>query len=88
MFGMNRRVEEDLARIRRTNLPPSEQTPPAEPVPPPVPDSRALEKVAEPREKTDSWAIILAMIAAVGPFILIFVGVFAVLFFLLWLWMR
>lgn len=81
MFGNRRRVDEDLERIRRANLPP---------------DKMAEEEAAEKRGRKnaeaftakDIFSATLAAFSVVLPYVAVFVGLLAALYVLLKLWLK
>lgn len=87
-FFMRNRVEEDLEKIRKANLPPK----PGEEQLQEEPEQPLRKKKKEKKsngvdklEKGDLTAMILAVFSIIGPYILIFLGVFAIIFLIMWL---
>ena len=74
IFGRNR-VEEDLEKIRRSNLPPEK-----------FEEEERLERERKEAmlnlEKNDLLAMILAVLSLVLPYILAFVGIIGIVIFL------
>lgn len=69
MFNNKNRVEEDLNRIRRANLPPEKS-------------SISGEKLN--LEKNDLPAMILAVFSLIVPYVLVFIGIMGLLVYLLY----
>jgi len=69
LFGRDNRVEEDLARIRRANLPPDQLAA--------LEAKEASEREAFLKDKPgakDIFAMILAVMSLVAPYALAFIG--------------
>lgn len=73
------RVEEDLERIRRANLPPEKQE---EDHFKRINDGEQREKLN--LEKNDLMAMILAVFSLIIPYILVFIGIMGVIVFLMY----
>ncbi len=76
MLFSRRRVEEDLERIRKANLPPEKQEEEEK-------KQQLAKENATRLEKGDLLAMILAFFSVVLPYVLIFIGVMAVLVLLM-----
>ncbi|MDR2932808.1 MAG: hypothetical protein LBV27_06835 [Oscillospiraceae bacterium] len=68
----NRRVEDDLARIRSANLPPR-----------PAPAQALDAETPKPLATGDVWAAIMALASILIPYILVCVAVFTVVFLMI-----
>ena len=75
MFFQRRRVEEDLERIRKANLPAAAE------------DSGEAGKEPERIGAKDILAMIIAIFSIVLPYVLIFIAVMALLLFSLYYFM-
>ncbi len=77
-FSNRRRVEEDLERIKKANLPDSPDS---------TDDRKAVYMEQKPErlrlEKGDLTAMIIAAFSVLGPFVLIFIGIVSLIVFLL-----
>lgn len=77
-FSNRRRVEEDLERIKKANLPDSPES---------TDGNKAVDTEQKSErlrlEKGDLTAMIIAAFTVLGPFVLIFIGVVSVIVFLL-----
>lgn len=76
MLFSRRRVEEDLERIRKANLPAEKQAEEEK-------QQQAARENASRLEKGDLLAMMIAFFSVVLPYILIFIGVIAVLVLLM-----
>ncbi len=76
MLFSRRRVEEDLERIRKANLPAEKQAEEEK-------QQQAARENASRLEKGDLLAMMIAFFSVVLPYILIFIGVMAVLVLLM-----
>ena len=76
MLFSRRRVEEDLERIRKANLPAEKQADEEK-------QQQAARENASRLEKGDLLAMMIAFFSVVLPYILIFIGVMAVLVLLM-----
>ncbi|HNZ82719.1 MAG TPA: hypothetical protein PLX37_05790 [Sedimentibacter sp.] len=83
MFFNKKRVEEDLDRIRRANLPNKNETNNKE-------ETENLEKSQDDirLEKGDMLAMVLAVISLVLPYILAFLGIMGIVVFLMYLFFK
>lgn len=79
MFNFKNRVEEDLERIRRANLPPDKSD--EELVKKQEISSATGEKLS--LEKNDLTAMILAVFSLILPYFLVFIGVMGLSLYLL-----
>lgn len=79
MFNFKNRVEEDLERIRRANLPPDKSD--EELVKKKEISSATGEKLS--LEKNDLTAMILAVFSLILPYFLVFIGVMGLSLYLL-----
>ena len=76
MLFSRRRVEEDLDRIRKANLPAEKQAEEEK-------QQQAARENASRLEKGDLLAMIIAFFSVILPYILIFIGVMAALVLLM-----
>ena len=83
MFFNKKRVEEDLDRFRRANLPNKNETNNKE-------ETENLEKSQDDirLEKGDMLAMVLAVISLVLPYILAFLGIMGIVVFLMYLFFK
>lgn len=79
MFNFKNRVEEDLERIRRANLPPDKSD--EELVRKQEISSASGEKLS--LEKNDLTAMILAVFSLILPYFLVFIGIMGLSLYLL-----
>ncbi len=80
-FNFNRRVDEDLERIRKANLPPEQAAAEAE-----AEAAQKKKRAAEPKVGfRDIFAMYLAVMSIVMPYALIFIGVLVAVVVLIFL---